>query len=111
LKYFEISTTSLGDFAGIGGGRTETVISFLTFLRSNIPVYLWIKLGLYFASERKVILVSNEVVPKGRNEPPSHFTNTFQVVDIVSLVTLNQFVKDVFLHSSERFFDMFDIRR
>jgi len=88
-------------------------ISFLIFLGSNIPVYLWIKLGLYFASERKVILVSNKMVPmgpvEGRNEPPSCFTNTFQVLDIVSLVTLNQFVKDVFLHYSERFFDMFDI--
>lgn len=82
------------------------------FLKSDIPVYLWIKLGFYFASERKVILVSNEMVPmgliEGRNEPPSRFTNTFQVLDIV---TLNRFVKDVFLHSSERFFDMFDIRR
>jgi len=54
---------------------------------------LWIKLGLDFASERKVVLVSNEVVPmglkEGRNKPPSCFTNTFQILDVISLVTLN----------------------
>jgi len=32
LKYFKISTTSLENFAGIGGGRTETDAGLLVFL-------------------------------------------------------------------------------
>ena len=80
-------------------------IYFLTFLRSDVPVYLQVKLGLDFASKRKVVFVSDKIVPiefiEGRNKLPSYFTNTFQVLNIISFVTLNQFIKDVFLNVAE----------
>ena len=46
---------------------------------------------------------------KGRNEPPCHFTNTFKIFDIVSLIAFNCLTMNIFLHSSKRFFNIFDI--
>jgi len=98
-------TTSLGDFARIR--RRETEIDAGLFV--SLP---FLKLISLFICELNWAFtlclkekVSDKMVPmglvEGRNEPPSCFINTFQILDIVSLVTLNQFVKDVFLHSSE----------
>jgi len=36
-------------------------------------------------------------------------TYTLKVFDIISFVTINQFIKDIFLNPVKQFFDMLDI--
>jgi len=57
LKYFIISLTSLGDFAGMGGGKLETEASFLVSL-----LLLFFRILLILEVNFNVTLFLNDVL-------------------------------------------------
>lgn len=43
------------------------------------------------------------------DEPLCHFANTFKILDIISPITIDSLTQNVFLHSMQWFFNIFDI--
>jgi len=88
LKYFEISLTSLGNLAGIGGGSLLNVMGLSTFL--SYMFLLLLLTSLVFGVNLAVTLHQQE----------------YSILNCKLL----RFVDNIFCHMTKQFFDIVDIR-
>ena len=96
------------------GGNVERFNCVFTLTIGWLFDNLRTELGFYFAPKQHISIIYNKTVPisfiKRQNKPLYCFADTFEVFNVVGLISFDCFTKNIFLYSNKGFLDILDIR-